>query len=117
MNKSQQITAAAFTLAGILHFIATPTYARIMPQYLSHPALLVQLSGAAEIAGGLGLLFKQTRKPAAWGLIALLIAVLPANIQMAVDHTQWPTVPAWALWLRVPMQFPMVWWVWRFTQD
>jgi uncharacterized membrane protein len=110
------ILALIFLLAGPLHFILTATYVRIMPPWLPAHTFLVQLSGICEFLGGLGLLVPQTRRFAAWGLVALLIAVSPANIQMALDHAQWPHVPEWALWLRVPLQLPLIYWTWRYTR-
>jgi uncharacterized membrane protein len=103
-----------FIAAGALHFIRPQMYARIMPPALGHAAELVAISGLAEIAGGVGLLVPQTRRSAAYGLIVLLIAVWPANIFMATEAEQFSAVaPAWALWLRVPLQLPLIWWVWR----
>ena len=93
--------AVLFTVAGVLHFVFPAMYAKIVPPYLPSPRLLVAVSGVAEIAGGLGMLWPVTRRAAGWGLIALLIAVLPANIYMG-----------WALWFRVPMQAVLIWWVW-----
>jgi uncharacterized membrane protein len=111
------LLAAIFILAGALHFVFTPMYVRIMPPYLPAPQLLVQISGMFEILGGAGLLVPSTRRASAWGLIALLIAVSPANIQMAIDHAHWPSIPAWALWARVPLQLPMIWWAWLYTRS
>ncbi len=108
------IPGVLFIAAGALHFIRPQMYARIMPPALGHAAELVAISGLAEIAGGVGLLVPATRRSAAYGLIVLLIAVWPANIFMAVDAEQFSAVaPAWALWLRVPLQLPLLWWVWR----
>jgi uncharacterized membrane protein len=80
--------------------------------------MLVWVSGAAEIAGGLGLLVKPLRRPAAWGLIALLIAVWPANIYMATAHVAAPGIfgHRWAQWLRVPLQLPLIAWAWLYTR-
>jgi uncharacterized membrane protein len=70
---------------------------------------LVYISGFFEIAGGLGLLAPQTRRPAAWGLLALLVAVFPANIHMLVNEVYLPDMPRepWLLWARMPLQFVM----------
>ncbi len=72
---------------------------------------MVYISGVAEIAGGIGLLVPIVRKPAAWGLVALLIAVFPANVYMAMDHIQVTThpIPQPLLWARLPMQAVMIW--------
>ena len=109
------ILAIAFSIMGILHFVAPGGFVKIMPPFLPFHLELVYLSGIFEILGGLGLLFKRTRKFAAWGLIVLLIAVFPANITMAFKNVQFDsfTIPQWALWLRLPFQFLFVWLVWK----
>ena len=96
----------------MLHFWHPATYLRIMPPALPAPRLLVALSGAAEVVGGLGLLLPATRRAAAWGLLALLVAVFPANVYMLRLHEQLH-LPAWALWARLPLQPLLMWWVWR----
>ncbi len=108
--------ALIFIVAGTLHFILTPVYLRIMPAYLPSPHLLIQISGICEILGGAGLLLPATQRFAAWGLIALLVVVMPANIQMALDHAKWSSIPEWVLWARLPMQLPLIWWAWLFAR-
>src|SRR5579871_1190768 len=92
------IAALFFTCAGVLHFLRTDSYVRIVPPYLPWPVAMVYVSGAAEIAGGIGLLIPRLRNAAAWGLVALLIAVFPANVYMATSHIQVGSVPI-AQWL------------------
>jgi len=106
-------TAAFFLAAGFLHFVRPVPFVKIVPPLLPHPSALVYISGAAEIAGGLGLLIPPLRRVAAWGLVALLIAVFPANIYMAVDRIQVTVapLPVWTLWARLPLQFVLIWWV------
>lgn len=84
-----------------------------MPPSVPWPAALISISGVAEIAGGLGLLLPRTRKLAAIGLIALLIAVFPANIYAAFHGMQigGRTVPPWILWGRLPLQVVLIAWV------
>ena len=101
-----------FVGAGITHFVAPGPFVRIVPPYLPVPLLLVYLSGAAEIVGGLGLLLPATRRWAAWGLILLLIAVFPANVYMLQSHGAGLKVPLWALWLRLPLQAVLMAWAW-----
>jgi uncharacterized membrane protein len=99
--------------AGILHFTNTQFYLKIMPPYIPYHLAMVYISGAAEIAGGLGLLVPFVRREAAWGLVALLIAVFPANLYMATNHIQvssTPTPPALA-WGRLPLQVLFIIWV------
>jgi uncharacterized membrane protein len=109
------ILAILFIVAGCMHFLIPPTYLKIVPPFLPAPRILVQLSGAAEILGGLGLLLPSTRQAAAWGLVALLIAIFPANIYMVVNHTRFASIPLWALWLRLPFQLPLIYWAWYYT--
>ncbi len=107
-----------FLLSGSLHFLAPHLYLRIMPPYLPSPLALVYISGAAELLGGAGLLIPSTRQVAAWGLVALLIAVLPANIYMATAHLSAPGIMghSWAQWLRIPLQVPLICWAWLYTR-
>ena len=121
MRFTRSIMGALYIAAGSLHFLATATYMRIMPDYLPAHRELVLLSGAAEIAGGLGILAPQTRsgqpgRAAAWGLVALLIAVFPANLTFITDPSRFPQVPLWAAWLRLPLQLPLLYWAWRYTR-
>ena len=105
-----------YITAGTLHFLLMRTYTGIMPDYLPAHRELVLISGAAEIAGGLGILIPQARRPAAWGLILLLIAVMPANIWMAQHPERYSSVPLWVIWLRLPLQLPLIWWAYLYTR-
>ncbi len=112
------LLAGIFIVAGPLHFLTPHTYLQIMPPYLSHPLALVYISGAAELLGGIGLLVPSTRRAAAWGLVALLIAVWPANVYMASAHLQYPGLlgQSWAQWVRVLLQIPLIYWAWTYTR-
>jgi uncharacterized membrane protein len=104
-------------LAGVYHFKKPAPFIKIVPAYLPYPRALVLISGFFEILGGIGLLIPQTRVAAAWGLIALFIAVFPANINMAIHHIS-PgnkTVKPVYLWLRLPLQVVLIAWAWLFT--
>ena len=107
--------ALLFVGAGALHCIEPEIFARIVPPALPAPRLLVLLSGAAEVAGGLGLLRPATRRGAAWGLLALLVAVFPANVYM-VQLAGQLHIPAWVLWARLPLQPLLLWAVWRAAE-
>jgi uncharacterized membrane protein len=110
---------AAFLLAsGVYHFVAPAVYVAMMPPYLPEPLLLVYLSGAAELAGGLGLLYRPTRRAAAWGIILLFIAIFPANLHMAMNHLPLAgtELPAWALWARLPFQGVFILWAYWYTR-
>jgi len=113
------LLAAFFVVAGILHFLFPEPYMRMVPPLLPWPMAIVWVSGVAEILGGIGLLFSQSRRPAAWGLVLLLIAVFPANIYMAVAHVHYARLLGqnWAQWLRLPLQLPLIFWAWRYTRD
>ena len=101
-----------FIAAGVLHFAKPALYLSIVPPHFGDPATIVKISGAAEIAGGLGLLVPATRHAAGTGVIALLIAVWPANWWMAIKAADFASVaPAWVIWLRVPLQLPLIWWI------
>jgi len=117
MRAGRLALGVLFFGAGAMHFVATSVYAKIVPPMLPDPRLLVQISGVAEMLGGIAVLVPQTRRVAAWGLVALLVAVLPANVYMAVDHSRWPGIPAWLLWARLPLQLPLMVWAWMYTRD
>ncbi len=109
-----------FLGSGALHFLVPQQYLKIMPPMLPAPMTLIDISGIAELLGGLGLLvpLATARRAAAWGLVALLIAVWPANIYMATSHLALPGImgQSWAQWLRVPLQLPLIYWAWRYTR-
>jgi len=106
-----------YVVAGAAHFAATRIYMRAMPGYLPDPRALVLVSGAAEIGGGIGVMLPGTRRAAAWGLVLLLVAVMPANVWMAQHPENFAEIPQWALWARLPLQLPLIWWAWRFTRE
>lgn len=105
------------TAAGINHFVNPRWYEAIMPDYLPAHRELVYASGVAEIAGALGTMHPRTRRPAGLFLIATLVAVFPANIDMAVHPERFPKVPggAPALYARLPLQALFIFLVWRAT--
>ncbi len=83
-----------------------------MPDGLPRPLELVYLSGVFEVLGGLGLLIPRLRTAAGWGLIALLVAVFPANVHMLIHADRFPMFPYWLLWIRLPLQGLLIAWVW-----
>jgi uncharacterized membrane protein len=100
--------AAFFIVAGVTHFTNRDFFIAIVPPYLPWPEALVYISGVAEILLGTLLAIPKTSGLAAWGLIALLIAVFPANIHMAMHPELYPTTPETALLIRLPLQFVMI---------
>ena len=105
------LAAGFFVVAGVIHFLKPKFYLAIIPPYFPAPQALVAISGVAEIAGGIGLCFPTLRRAAGWGLVALLVAVFPANLYMAQhpDHFQ---IAGWILWARLPLQAVFIAWVW-----
>ena len=95
-----------FIWVGIQHFVDPEPFVGIVPPYLPWALELVYISGVFEILGGLGILIPQTRRFAAWGLVALLVAVFPANIHMLVNEVYFGDMPheTWLLWARLPFQ-------------
>jgi uncharacterized membrane protein len=108
------LSAAIFYVAaGTLHFIKPAAYLRVMPPYIPWHVAMVRVSGGFEILGGLGLLVPQIRRTAAWGLVALLIAVFPANVYMAtnpIDAGSASIAPVFR-WARLPFQLLLIWWI------
>ena len=105
-----------FVFAGVNHFLNTAFYLKIVPPYLPWHLLLVYLSGLFEIVLGCLLLLLRFTPIAAWGLIALLIAVFPANIHMAVNHDLFPEYSVAALCIRLPLQFVLIAWAYWYTR-
>jgi uncharacterized membrane protein len=103
-------------LAGINHFIMPDFYMQIMPPYLPYPKELIYLSGLAELICGALLIPQKSRKIGAWLTIALLIAIFPANVQMAFNESENEGLLFYAAIARLPFQFLMIWWVYRFTK-
>ncbi len=116
MTAGRFAMGCLYLVAGAGHFVATRVYLGIMPDYLPAHRALVLLSGGAEMAGGLGVLLSPTRRVAAWGLVLLLIAVMPANVWMVQHAARYRPLPLWALWARLPLQVPLVWWAWLYTR-
>lgn len=104
--------AGIMTVGGVMHFITPAPYERLMPPGIPAPREVVYLTGVIEAGLGLALLVPRTRRWAAWGLVATLIAIFPANIYGATsagtDHPAMPGVPVWAAWLRLPLQLPLI---------
>lgn len=121
LTGSQRALAAFFTFAGVMHFVIPRRYEAVVPDYVPISARdAVAWSGVAEIAGGLAVTSPATRPFARWWLIALLAAVFPANVEMAVAPEKirgldLDRLPRWALWARLPLQPLCMLWIWRAT--
>ena len=110
------LLASVFIAAGVLHFVSPGFFGRIVPPFVPSPFGAVYVSGLAEIIGGLGLLMARTRRLAGVWLIALLIAVFPANVYMALEPDRYG-LPAWVLYARLPLQFALIAWAWWCSRD
>jgi uncharacterized membrane protein len=117
------LMGAFYVMAGISHFTSPGFFRQLVPPLLLAPDLLVAVSGVAEIVLGGLVLVPATRRMAAWGIIALLIAVYPANVYQALYNPTLVDPPAWmgqptqsALWMRLPLQLVLIYWAWRYTR-
>jgi uncharacterized membrane protein len=104
-----------FALGGVAHFKYTATEMKIMPPYLPWPHALVIISGVFELLGAAGLLLRQSRRYAGWGLFALTIAVTPANVYMLQRHDLFG-FPVWLLVTRLAVQAALLALIWWSTQ-
>jgi len=109
------ILASIFIVGGVAHLARPELYQPFMPGWLPAHGALIFVSGVAEALGGVGLLAKRTRGAAAVGLILLLIAVFPGNVEVLRVYRA-RGVPWWGealLWLRLPLQAVLIWWTWK----
>ena len=113
---SRYIFGGMFILAGANHLLNSTFYATIMPPYLPWHLPLVYISGAAEMTLGTVLMFRRWSTVAAWGLLALLAAIFPANVEMALHPDLYRFIPAPALWLRLPLQGVLMAWAYWYTR-
>lgn len=123
MGHSRAALAAFFTFTGTMHFLRPRFFEAIVPPAIAaQKKEIVAISGAAEVAGAALVLHPASRRLGRWWLTALLIAVFPANIHMAVNPEQIKGLdmrkfPRWALWARLPLQLVAMIWVWQATRD
>jgi uncharacterized membrane protein len=110
-NVSAIVVSLLFIVGGIMHFVKSAMYARIVPAWLPYPMFMIYLSGFFEVLGGIGVLIPQFRRAAGIGLILLLLAVFPANINMAIHAADFPEQFRWLIWMRLPMQLLIIAWV------
>lgn len=110
------LMSGMYILAGTLHFLKPKTYLRIMPRYLPAHLSLVYLSGAAEISLGALLLFKDYKDWAIYGIILMLIVFLLVHFYMLSSKKAGAGIPRWALVLRLPLQFLLIWWAYFYLQ-
>ncbi|MCA1646162.1 MAG: DoxX family protein [Chloroflexi bacterium] len=113
------VLALCMVGAGVMHFLAPQRFIRTVPEFLPAAPALVIISGVFEILGGFGLLVPLTRRWAAWGLVALYAAVVPANLNMAVNRMSigGKTSRTWPLWGRIPLQGLLIGWAYWYTRS
>ena len=111
-----------YVASGVNHLLHPATYMTVMPPYIPSPLAMIYISGAAEILGGTGMLipngfvFPRTRSLAAWGIIILLMAIWPVHFNMCLHPEQFPAIPVWVMWVRLPLQLPLMLWAWIYTK-
>lgn len=127
-TQSAYAVAAFFVGAGVGHFARPAFFEAVVPDWVPDKAMANRVSGAAEVALGLAMIPRATRRPAAWGLLGLVAAVFPANIDMAVNGVDLQrdddggvtrvvgAVPDARNWIRLPFQFLFAFWVWRHAR-
>lgn len=103
--------ATFFVVAGVNHLVHPQAYLKMIPPYVPFPRAMNVISGGAEMLGGIAVLVPRLRRAAGWSLIALLIAVFPANLHVALHGWDGVKIPAWILWARLPLQVALVAWV------
>ncbi len=108
------VLGVAMIGVGILHFVSPAPFVQMIPAALPAHLALVYVSGLAEIAGGVGLQIPKLRRAASWGLVALYVAVFPANINMAIHQIPLGDFQpsSFALWARLPFQLLFIAWAW-----
>lgn len=110
------LMAAIYILAGIFHFIHPKMYMRIMPANLPAHRSLVYLSGLAEISLGIGLFFPEFKDLAVYGIVLMLLVFLLIHFYMLSSKKAGAGFPRWALALRIPLQFALIWWAWYYLR-
>ena len=113
MSVARTVMGATLMFTGFLHFKKPRIYEAIMPAYLPAHRELVYASGVAELAGGAGVLHPKTRKAAGWWLMATLVGVFPANVEMARHPERFKKIPKPLLYARLPLQGAMIALVWK----
>lgn len=122
-RRSPLVLAGLMAAAGGSHFAFPGAYDRLVPSLLGPSRPWVLGSGVAEIVAALLLVRRRTRRLGGWWTAALLVAVFPGNLKMALDAASWGAgssgsgaFGAVVVWVRLPLQVPLVWWAWRQTR-
>jgi len=116
-RRTPWLLAAFWIGAGINHFLSARFYEPMVPPPLDRAAgAVVKASGVVEILAGAATLAPPTRRASGPAIVALLAAIYPANIYMALNPERFKRIPRWALIARLPLQVPMAVWAWRATR-
>jgi uncharacterized membrane protein len=114
LRRDAKIVIGAFLVSGTVHLAKPEVYESLMPSWVPAHREVILASGVAELAGAVGMLFPPTRRLAGIASAALLVAVFPGNIKMAVDASRTRNTPFKAATLaRLPLQLPMIRGAWR----
>jgi uncharacterized membrane protein len=121
-NASRYLLFALYLAAGINHFVMPHFYHPLIPDYFGHKALINHLSGVAEILLAIGVLWQPTRRYAAFGIVLLLLAFVPAHVWMIEKGGCFTPdsfcFPVWLMWVRLLVLHPiLLWWAWRVGKD
>ncbi|MCW8982387.1 MULTISPECIES: MauE/DoxX family redox-associated membrane protein [Altibacter] len=111
----QYLLGFLLLIAGFNHFRSPKIYERIMPPYLPATSTMVLVSGIAEMVLGLMLLNPDTQIYAAWGIIVMLLLFLSVHIHMLQNEKAALKLPKWVLWLRIPLQFVLMYWAYQYV--
>jgi len=114
-GKAVVALALLFATSGTLHFFFQDFLAAAIPKWVPYHGPVISVTGLLELLGAAGLLIPPTRKAAAWALIALLVAVFPANLQMLASARAAPTWEQALLWMRLPLQPLLIWAIYRYA--
>ena len=109
------VMGVTYILAGLNHFKNPKVYLSMMPPLIPAPHFMIYLSGGIEVFLGLAVMWPPTTWLAAWGIMALLLALLLPHIYMIQKKEQWPKIPLWLLWLRLPLQGLLILWAYSYT--
>jgi uncharacterized membrane protein len=109
------VMALLYVVAGLNHFRTPRLYHKIIPPYFPNPKTINLLSGTLEIVLGILLCIPLLSEFAAWGIIALLIAVFPANVYMYQNDEAALGLPQWMRFIRLPLQLVLIWWAYLYT--
>ena len=114
-NPSLYFMGGMYIFAGLAHFWKPKAYVKIMPPYIPYHLFMVYLSGVLEVLFGALVMIPETQTIGAWGIIAVLIGVFPANIDMLVRYKGKKLWWKVSLWLRLPVQLWLIYWAWMFV--